>query len=132
VKSNEVMRVLPLENEAINECWIADRDRFSYEGLNSAERLQKPMIKFDGKWHETDWETALAYVVKGLNGVSADHGKDAIGFLTSPHSTTEELYLAQKLARSFGVNNIDYRLRRSDFSADAAQQGAMAVPALSS
>ncbi|WP_287878514.1 NADH-quinone oxidoreductase subunit NuoG [Aquitalea sp.] len=124
VKSNEVMRVLPLENEAINECWIADRDRFSYEGLNSAERLQKPMIKFDGKWHETDWETALAYVVKGLNGVSADHGKDAIGFLTSPHSTTEELYLAQKLARAFGVNNIDYRLRRSDFSADAAQQGA--------
>lgn len=124
VKANEVMRVLPLENEAINECWIADRDRFSYEGLNSAERLQKPMIKFDGKWHETDWETALAYVVKGLNGVSADHGKDAIGFLTSPHSTTEELYLAQKLARAFGVNNIDYRLRRSDFSADAAQQGA--------
>ncbi|KIA81291.1 NADH-quinone oxidoreductase subunit NuoG [Chromobacterium piscinae] len=124
VKSNEVMRVLPLENEAINECWIADRDRFSYEGLNSAERLTKPMIKFDGKWHETDWETALNYVVKGLNGVSADHGKDAIGFLLSPHSTTEELHLAQKLARAFGVNAIDYRLRRSDFSADAAKQGA--------
>ncbi|MGR2662164.1 NADH-quinone oxidoreductase subunit NuoG [Chromobacterium haemolyticum] len=124
VKSNEVMRVLPLENEAINECWIADRDRFSYEGLNSAERLKQPMIKFDGKWHETDWETALNYVVKGLNGVSADHGKDAIGFLTSPHSTTEELYLAQKLARAFGVESIDYRLRRSDFAADAAKQGA--------
>ncbi|MCD4506301.1 NADH-quinone oxidoreductase subunit NuoG [Chromobacterium piscinae] len=124
VKSNEVMRVLPLENEAINECWIADRDRFSYEGLNSAERLQKPMIKFDGKWHETDWETALNYVVKGLNGVSADHGKDAIGFLLNPHSTTEELYLAQKLARAFGVNAVDYRLRRSDFSADSAKQGA--------
>ncbi|MEN6078766.1 NADH-quinone oxidoreductase subunit NuoG [Chromobacterium piscinae] len=124
VKSNEVMRVLPLENEAINECWIADRDRFSYEGLNSAERLQKPMIKFDGKWHETDWETALNYVVKGLNGVSADHGKDAIGFLLNPHSTTEELHLAQKLARAFGVNAVDYRLRRSDFSADSAKQGA--------
>lgn len=124
VKSNEVMRVLPLENEAINECWIADRDRFSYEGLNSAERLTKPMIKFDGKWHETDWETALNYVVKGLNGVSADHGKDAIGFLLNPHSTTEELHLAQKLARAFGVNAIDYRLRRSDFSADSAKQGA--------
>jgi NADH-quinone oxidoreductase subunit G len=124
VKSNEVMRVLPLENEAINECWIADRDRFSYEGLNSAERLTKPMIKFDGKWHDTDWETALNYVVKGLNGVSADHGKDAIGFLLNPHSTTEELHLAQKLARAFGVNAIDYRLRRSDFSADAAKQGA--------
>ncbi|WP_227104750.1 NADH-quinone oxidoreductase subunit NuoG [Chromobacterium rhizoryzae] len=124
VKSNEVMRVLPLENEAINECWIADRDRFSYEGLNSAERLKQPMIKFDGQWHETDWETALNYVVKGLNGVSADHGKDAIGFLTSPHSTTEELHLAQKLARAFGVESIDYRLRRSDFAADAAKQGA--------
>lgn len=124
VKSNEVMRVLPLENEAINECWIADRDRFSYEGLNSAERLTKPMIKFDGKWHETDWETALNYVVKGLNGVSADHGKDAIGFLLNPHSTTEELHLAQKLARAFGVNAVDYRLRRSDFAADAAKQGA--------
>ncbi|VEB40913.1 NADH-quinone oxidoreductase chain 3 [Chromobacterium violaceum] len=124
VKSNEVMRVLPLENEAINECWIADRDRFSYEGLNSAERLQKPMIKFDGKWHETDWETALNYVVKGLNGVSADHGKDAIGFLLNPHSTTEELHLAQKLARAFGVEAVDYRLGRSDFSADSAKQGA--------
>ncbi|MCD4500572.1 NADH-quinone oxidoreductase subunit NuoG [Chromobacterium vaccinii] len=124
VKSNEVMRVLPLENEAINECWIADRDRFSYEGLNSAERLSKPMIKFDGKWHETDWETALNYVVKGLNGVSADHGKDAIGFLLNPHSTTEELHLAQKLARAFGVNAVDYRLRRSDFSVDSAKQGA--------
>nr|WP_199064626.1 NADH-quinone oxidoreductase subunit NuoG [Chromobacterium sp. ASV5] len=124
VKQNQVMRVLPLENEAINECWIADRDRFSYEGLNSAERLHKPMIKFDGKWHETDWETALNYVVKGLNGVSGDHGKDAVGFLLNPHSTTEELFLAQKLARAFGVHSIDSRLRRSDFSADAAQQGA--------
>ncbi|EEG09486.1 NADH-quinone oxidoreductase subunit NuoG [Pseudogulbenkiania ferrooxidans] len=125
VKGNQVMRVLPLENEDINECWIADRDRFSYEGLNSAERLQKPMIKHDGKWHEADWQTALEYVVKGLNGVSRDHGKDAIGVLASPHSTTEELFMVQKLARSFGVNNVDYRLRRSDFRADAAQQGAL-------
>ena len=125
VKQNQVMRVLPLENEDINECWIADRDRFSYEGLNSAERLQKPMIKFDGKWHETDWQTALDYVIKGLNGVANDHGKDAIGFLTSPHSTTEELYLAQKLARSFGVNNIDAALRRSDKRITTAQQGVL-------
>ncbi|MBI3146165.1 MAG: NADH-quinone oxidoreductase subunit G [Pseudogulbenkiania sp.] len=125
VKGNQVMRVLPLENEEVNECWIADRDRFSYEGLNSEQRLQKPMIKHDGQWHEADWQTALDYVVKGLNGVSRDHGKDAIGMLASPHSTTEELFLVQKLARSFGVNNIDYRLRRADFRADATQQGAL-------
>ncbi|BEV72166.1 MULTISPECIES: NADH-quinone oxidoreductase subunit NuoG [unclassified Paludibacterium] len=124
VKHNQVMRVLPLENEAINECWIADRDRFSYEGLNAETRLQKPMIKYGGQWHETDWQTALEYVVKGLKGVANDHGKDAIGVLASPHATTEELFLVQKLARSFGVNHIDYRLRRSDFSLDAAQQGA--------
>lgn len=124
-KQNQVKRVLPLENESVNECWISDRDRFSYEGLNSAERLQKPMIKYDGRWHETDWETALNYVVKGLNGVSAEHGKDAIGFLLSPRATTEELFLAQKLARAFGVNNVDARLRRSDFSADDKQQGAL-------
>jgi NADH-quinone oxidoreductase subunit G len=124
VKNNRVMRVLPLENESINECWLADRDRFAYEGLNAESRLTRPMIKHGGQWHETDWQTALEYVVKGLRGVSADHGKDAVGLLASPHSTTEELFLAQKLARGFGVNNIDYRLRRSDFSLDAVQQGA--------
>lgn len=123
VKHNEVMRVLPLENEAINECWLADRDRFSYEGLNASARLQTPMIKYDGQWHETDWQTALDYVVKGLKGVTTDHGVDAIGVLASPHSTCEELYLLQKLARDLGVNNIDYRLRRSDFSMDGQQQG---------
>ncbi|GGY14401.1 NADH-quinone oxidoreductase subunit NuoG [Paludibacterium paludis] len=124
VKQNQVMRVLPLENESVNECWISDRDRFSYEGLNSAKRLKAPMIKFDGKWHETDWQTALDYVVKGLKGSSGDRPASEIGVLVSPHSTSEELYLAQKLARGFGIDNIDYRLRRSDFSADAAKTGA--------
>jgi NADH-quinone oxidoreductase subunit G len=124
VKNNRVMRVLPLENESINECWLADRDRFAYEGLNAESRLSRPMIKHGGEWHETDWQTALEYVVKGLRGVAADHGKDAIGVLASPHSTSEELFLVQKLARAFGVNNIDARLRQSDFSLDAVQQGA--------
>lgn len=124
VKNNRVMRVLPLENESINECWLADRDRFSYEGLNAESRLTRPMIKHGGEWHETDWQTALEYVVKGLRGVARDHGKDAIGVLASPHATAEELYLVQKLARGFGVNNIDSRLRQSDFSLDAVQQGA--------
>jgi NADH-quinone oxidoreductase subunit G len=124
VKDSRVMRVLPLQNEEINECWLSDRDRFSYEGLNAESRLTQPMIKYGGEWHETDWQTALEYVVKGLKGVAADHGHDAIGVLASPHSTLEELFLTQKLARSFGVNNIDYRLRRSDFRHDAVQQGA--------
>ena len=78
VKSHQVRRVLPLENEAINECWLSDRDRFAYEGLNHAERLAQPMIKHGGEWHETDWQTALAYVAKGLKGVAADHGANAI------------------------------------------------------
>lgn len=124
VKYNQVVRVLPLENEAINECWLADRDRFSYEGLNADTRLTVPMVKQGGVWIETDWTRALEYVAQGLNGVAADHGKQAIGVLASPHSTTEELYLLQKLARAFGVNSIDYRLRRSDFRQDKAKQGA--------
>ncbi|AXK39396.1 NADH-quinone oxidoreductase subunit NuoG [Crenobacter cavernae] len=125
VMNHKVMRVLPLENEAINECWLSDRDRFSYEALNSEQRLTRPMIKHDGQWHEADWQTALDYVVKGLTGVSAQHGKDAIGVLAGAGSTTEELYLLQKLARAFGVNNIDHRLRQSDFAADAGQAGAL-------
>ena len=125
VKDHAVRRVLPLENEAINECWLADRDRFAYEGLNHAERLQKPQIKHDGQWHETDWETALAYVVKGLKGVSADFGADAIGFLAHPMSTVEELYLAKKIAAGLGIHSLDSRLRQQDFRLDGHVQCAM-------
>ena len=124
VKCDQVKRVLPLENEDINECWLSDRDRFSYEALNSDQRLQTPMIKHGGEWHETDWPTALAYVTKALKGVAAEHGKDAIGALAKPIATSEELYLLQKLMRGFGVRHIDSRLRRSDFRTDAVQQGA--------
>lgn len=121
---DRVMRVLPRDNEAINECWLADRDRFSYEALNSEQRLTMPMIKQDGQWRETDWQTALEYVVHGLNDIKAQHGADAIGALATPHSTLEELYLLQKLLRGLGCGNVDHRLRQSDFSADAAQAGA--------
>src|SRR5450432_2808915 len=69
VKNNKVLRVLPLENEAINECWISDKDRFSYEALNSADRLTKPMLKDDGKWREVDWPEALEYVASNLRRV---------------------------------------------------------------
>jgi NADH-quinone oxidoreductase subunit G len=94
VKNHKVMRVVPFENEDVNECWIADRDRFSYEALNSAERLTKPMLKQGGQWQEVDWQTALEYVANGLHDIRAEHGAGAIGALVSPHSTLEELFLA--------------------------------------
>ncbi len=115
VKNNRVMRVVPLENEAVNECWIADRDRFSYEALNSDERLTTPMLKQGGKWIEVDWATALEYVIKGLTHIKADHGAASLGALVSPHSTLEELFLAGSLLRGLGSQNIDYRLRNAEF-----------------
>jgi len=117
VKGNQVMRVLPLENDGVNECWLADRDRFSYEALNGPERLTTPMIKQGGQWIAVDWQTALDYVAKGLQGVKADHGAQSIGALVSPHSSVEELYLAGALVRAMGSQNIDCRLRHADFAA---------------
>ncbi|WP_137935762.1 NADH-quinone oxidoreductase subunit NuoG [Chitinivorax sp. B] len=123
VKQGRVMRVLPRENESINECWIADRDRFSYEALNSEARLTKPMLKQDGKWHEVEWQTALDYVAHGLADIKARHGADSIGALASQHSTLEELYLLQKLVRGLGSGNVDTRTRQIDFRADGKESG---------
>jgi NADH-quinone oxidoreductase subunit G len=117
VKNNQVMRVVPLENEDVNECWIADRDRFSYEALNSAERLTQPMLKQGGEWKTVDWQTALEYVANGLRNIQRDHGANSIGALVSPHSTVEELYLAGALMRGLGSDNIDHRLRHAEFAA---------------
>ena len=116
VKNHQVMRVVPLENDAVNECWIADRDRFSYEALNSEDRLTQPMLKQGGEWKTVDWQTALEYVANGLLQVKAAHGAGAIGLLASPHSTVEELALAGALVRGLGSENIDSRLRHADFS----------------
>ena len=116
VKGNKVMRVVPLENEDVNECWIADRDRFSYEALGSDQRLTAPMLKQGGQWKAVDWQTALEYVANGLKQIKADHGAESIGLLASPHSTLEELYLAASLMRGLGSDNIDHRLRHADFS----------------
>ena len=124
VKGNQVMRVLPLENEEVNECWLSDKDRFSYEGLNSSERLTKPMLKQGGQWQEVEWQAALEYVANGLRQIAADAGAQHIGALATPHSTVEELYLLQKLLRGLGSDNVDFRLRQSDFSADGKQAGA--------
>ncbi|MBF6057285.1 NADH-quinone oxidoreductase subunit NuoG [Thiomicrorhabdus heinhorstiae] len=115
-KNNEVKRVVPNENEAINEVWLSDRDRFSYEGINSEERLTQPMIKKNGQWKTVDWETALQFSVEGLKNVLAD--STDVGVLASANSTVEELYLLQKMARGLGVENIDYRHRQIDFGMD--------------
>ncbi|MDQ7989199.1 MAG: NADH-quinone oxidoreductase subunit NuoG [Candidatus Dactylopiibacterium sp.] len=136
VKHDKVLRVLPFENEDVNECWISDRDRFSYEGLEAQDRLTQPQIKHDGQWHAVDWQTALDYVARTLNDIRANHGADQIGALVSQQSTLEEMFLAQKLLRGLGSGNVDSRLRQRDFSLDAAREGApwlgMPVAALSS
>ena len=119
VKQNRVMRVLPRDNEAINECWLADKDRFSYEGLNSADRLVRPMIKDGGAWKEVDWQVALEFVAAGLKKVRNQHGPAQIGALATAHQTVEELFLLQKLARGLGSDNVDFRTRQVDFSAGA-------------
>ena len=119
VKQNRVMRVLPRENEAINECWLSDKDRFSYEGLNSADRLVRPMIRANGAWQEVDWQIALEFAAAGLQKVRQQHGAAQIGALATAHQTLEELYLLQKLARGLGNANVDFRLRQADFNADA-------------
>ena len=115
VKAGKVMRVVPLENEAVNECWIADRDRFSYEALNGDDRLTAPMIKQGGAWKTVDWATALEYVSRGLTQIGVDHGAKSIGALGSAHSTVEELHLLAKLVRALGSENIDFRTRHADF-----------------
>ncbi|MDR4514119.1 NADH-quinone oxidoreductase subunit NuoG [Nitrosomonas sp.] len=123
VKHNRVMRILPRDNEAINECWLSDKDRFSYEGLNSEDRLTSPMIKRDGVWQECEWQEALEYTANNLLAVKEKYGAQGLGALGSAHSTTEELYLLQKLMRELGSGNIDHRLRQSDFSADKQLHG---------
>ncbi|WP_426102678.1 NADH-quinone oxidoreductase subunit NuoG [Massilia sp. TSP1-1-2] len=116
VKGGKVMRVLPLENEAINECWLSDKDRFSYEALDNDSRLTKPMLKQGGQWQETDWQTALEYVAHGLRNIKHEHGADSIAAIGTGHSTVEELHLLAKAMRGLGTENIDFRLRQSDFA----------------
>jgi len=124
VKKDRVLRVVPLENEAVNECWLSDRDRFSYEGLYAADRITRPMIKQGGQWQEVDWPEALGYVAHALSDVKRQHGAAAIGALAAPSSTAEELFLLGRLMRGLGSENVDCRLRQSDFSADGGRAGA--------
>lgn len=133
VKNNEVMRIVPLENEDVNECWIADRDRYSYESLRSQDRLTRPMLKQGGSWHEVSWEVAIEYVVNGIRDIQREHGCESFGALVSPHSTLEELYLTSALVRGIGSDNIDFRLRNLDFTArDGAHWLGTSIASLSS
>ncbi|MGI9229986.1 MAG: NADH-quinone oxidoreductase subunit NuoG [Gammaproteobacteria bacterium] len=116
IKDNQVKRVVPAENETLNEIWLSDRDRFSYQGLDSGARLTEPMIRQHGKWQTVSWETAFDTIKQNLGDVIRQHGADRVGGLISPASTTEELYLMQKLLRGLGSANIDHRLRQADFS----------------
>src|SRR3972149_6965256 len=115
-----VMRVLPRENEGVNHCRLADRDRFSYEAMNGEDRLRVPMSRRGTTWEETDWRTALEFTVAGLRKVLEAHGPEGLGAVSAPTSTSEEFYLLQKLVRVLGSGNVDHRLRQMDFSDDAS------------
>lgn len=124
VKDNQVLRVVPFENDAVNECWISDRDRFAYEGLNTEDRLTTPMLKScDGRWREISWAEALEAVAEGLGRVRESHGGAEIGLLASEYATVEEYALLGRLGRALGSENIDFRLRQTDAGLDAALEG---------
>jgi len=115
VRNNSIMRIVPRENEAINETWLSDRDRFAYEGLNK-DRLTAPMIKQSGEWQRVSWDTALEFTLNGMKGLIGRHGAEHLAALISPGATLEEMYLLQKLLRGLGSSNIDHRIRQLDFS----------------
>jgi NADH-quinone oxidoreductase subunit G len=121
VLRGKIMRVVPRENEAINETWIADRDRFGFEGIYSAERVTQPMIRVNGALEAVDWEVALAAAAEGLQEAIGAHGAASAGFLVSPLATVEEMYLLARIARGLGSGNIDHRLRQLDFRAQEAE-----------
>ncbi|HAF87433.1 MAG: NADH-quinone oxidoreductase subunit G [Legionellaceae bacterium] len=115
-RQSKLVRVIPRENEALNETWLADRDRFSYLGMNSASRIAQPKIKRNGQWETVDWPEALQFVVDNLNNLIKQYSSEQVGVFASPSSTVEELYLLQKLMRSLGITNLDHRLHQIDFS----------------
>ncbi|MDD3609357.1 MAG: NADH-quinone oxidoreductase subunit NuoG [Halothiobacillaceae bacterium] len=118
-RNGKVMRAVPRENEPVNETWIADRDRFAYEGIYAADRLMNPMRRDGDTWREVSWEEALETAAQRIKGIMVRDGANEMGALISPHASLEEHYLAQKLLRGLGSQNIDHRLRQRDFSGDA-------------
>jgi NADH-quinone oxidoreductase subunit G len=123
-KMDKVLRVVPFENDEVNECWISDRDRFSYEGLYTEDRLTRPMVRGDdGQWREASWNDAMQTIVSGMNAVREKFGADQLGCIGSATSTTEELALLARLGRALGTENVDFRLRQTDARLDGALAG---------
>jgi NADH-quinone oxidoreductase subunit G len=118
VRRGQLMRVVPRENEMINETWLSDRDRFSYTGNYSENRLAQPMIKQNGKWKTVDWSAALNYATAQLGEQLAHHGAKSAAALAHPSSTTEEMYLLQKWMRALKIANMDFRLKQNDYRLD--------------
>ncbi|MDO5667825.1 MAG: NADH-quinone oxidoreductase subunit NuoG [Alcaligenaceae bacterium] len=124
VKNDRVLRVVPFENEAVNECWISDKDRFSYEGLYAEDRLTTPMVKGDdGVWREASWEDALLAAAELLQNTNEKHGVGSIGAFSAEYATLEEMSLLSKVIRGLGSDNIDSRLRLADENLDKALEG---------
>lgn len=119
-RNNDLIRVVPRDNESINECWISDRDRFSYTAVNHKDRLTNPMMLKNGMWKSVDWEEGLTSVTAKIQAAANADG-NSIAALVNPGCTLEEQYLAQKMIRGLGSNNIDSRLRQVDFSADGSE-----------
>src|SRR3990167_1790929 len=110
----KVMRVIAKENQAINQTWLSDRDRFSYTGLYHPDRLEEPIAKIDGNWQPVDWQQAFELAAQGLRETIAEYGADKLGALASPNATLEEFYLLQKIMRGLDSPHIDHRLRETD------------------
>ena len=115
VKDNIVKRVIPKENESINECWISDRDRFSYEGLNHKDRINLPLKREKNQWKEIDWEEAYELIEKNITDIDIKKS-NKIGIICSPQSTLEEGFLLKKIAKELNTSHIDYRLLEKSFS----------------
>ncbi|MCX7090839.1 MAG: NADH-quinone oxidoreductase subunit NuoG [Legionellales bacterium] len=128
-RRDRLMRVIPKEQESINETWLSDRDRFSYLGLQHQARAARPKIKRNGVWEYVDWQTALDFASKSLQQIIKQYGPESFAAFASSSSTLEEGYLLQKMLRSLGVHNIDHRLQQTDFR-DQDLQGVMPVNTL--
>ena len=123
VRRGEILRSVPRDNEAVNECWLSDRDRYSHQGLYAEDRATRPLVKDGDSWREATWEEALAKAAKILR----DNAADQVGILVHPATSNEEGALLARLAEALGTGNLDHRIGQQDLS-DGAVAEASAMP----